>query len=87
MANTTISKVLANWLEQTLHHSTKVTRMNPPYRPALDNSFSMYYQEACTTKSYKNKIIFTKEGTKFLMGTLFALQVRFGIPTSITHLT
>jgi hypothetical protein len=86
-ANTTISKVLANWLEQTLHHSMKDMRMNPSYRPALDNGFSMYYQEACTTKSYKKKIIFMKEGTKFLMGTLCALQVRFGMSMSITHLT
>ncbi len=41
LANTTISKVLANWLEQTLHHSMKDTRMNPSYPPALNNGFSM----------------------------------------------
>ncbi len=87
LANTTISKVLANWLEQLSHHSTKDMRMNPSYHPALDNNFSMYYQEACTTKSYKKKITFTKEGTKFLMGTLFAVQGRFGMPMSITHST
>jgi hypothetical protein len=60
LVNMTKSKVLANWLEQTLHHSTKDTRMNPSYHPALDNGFSMYYQEACTTKSYKKKIHFNK---------------------------
>jgi hypothetical protein len=55
LVNTTISKVFANWLEHTLHHSKKDTRMNPSYRPALANGFSMYYQEACTTNSYKKK--------------------------------
>jgi hypothetical protein len=60
LANTTISKVLANWLEKTLHHSPKDTRMNPSYRPALDNGFSMYYQEACTTERYKKKNHFHK---------------------------
>ncbi len=60
LVNTTISKVLANWLEQTLHHNMKDTRMIPSYRPALDNGFSMYYQEACTTKSYKKKKHFHK---------------------------
>jgi hypothetical protein len=29
LANTTISKVLANWFKNTLHHSTKETRTNP----------------------------------------------------------
>jgi hypothetical protein len=74
LANTTISKVLANWLEQTLHHSTKDTRMNPSHHPALDNGFSMYYQEACTTKSYKKKIHFHKGRD----------QIPYGYPICIT---
>ncbi len=60
LANTTISKVLANWLEQMLHHSMKDTRMNSSYHPALVNSFNMYYQEACTTERYKKKNHFHK---------------------------
>jgi hypothetical protein len=51
-ATTTISKVLARWLETILLHTTKETRWNPKYRLALD----MYYQEACTVKNYKKKI-------------------------------
>jgi hypothetical protein len=43
LANTTISKVLANWFENTLHHSTKQSRTNPSYRPALANGHDMYY--------------------------------------------
>jgi hypothetical protein len=74
LANTTISKVLANWLEQMLHHSTKDTRMNPSYRPALDNGFSMYYQEACPTKSYKKKIHFHKGRD----------QIPYGYPLCLT---
>jgi hypothetical protein len=56
LANRTISKVLANWFENTLHHSTKETRTNPFYHPALANGHNMYYQEACTTNSYKKRI-------------------------------
>jgi hypothetical protein len=56
LADTTISKVLARWFENTLIHSTKGTRTNPSYRPALANGHDMYYQEFCTTKSYKKKI-------------------------------
>jgi hypothetical protein len=41
-ANTTISKALANWFKNTLHHSTKETRTNPSYSPALANSHDMY---------------------------------------------
>jgi hypothetical protein len=53
--DTTISKVLARWFKNTLHHSTKETRTNPSYRPALTNGHSMHYQEFCTIKSYKKK--------------------------------
>ncbi len=74
LVNMTITKVLANWLEQTLHHSTKDSRMNPSYHPALDNGFSMYYQEACTTKSYKKKIHF-HEGRD---------QISYGYPLCLT---
>jgi hypothetical protein len=74
LVNTTISKVLANWLEQTLHHSTKDTRMNPSNHPALNNGFSVYYQEACTTKSYKKKNHFHKERDK----------IRYGYPLCLT---
>ncbi len=35
----------------------------------------------------RKEFIHMKERTKFLMGTLFAVQVWFGMPTSITHLT
>jgi hypothetical protein len=51
----TISKVLARWLETTLKHTTKETRMNPRYRPALAKGHSMYYQESCTVKNFKKK--------------------------------
>ncbi len=44
-ADTTISKVLVRWFENTLHHSTKETKTNPSYRPALANGHIMYYQE------------------------------------------
>jgi hypothetical protein len=56
LANTTILKVLANWFKNTLHHITKEMGTNPSYRPALANSHDMYYQEACTTNSYKKRI-------------------------------
>jgi hypothetical protein len=74
LANTTISKVLANWFKNTLHHSTKETRMNPSYRPALANGHNMYYQEACTTDSYKKRI-HPYEGKD---------QIPYGCPVSIT---
>jgi hypothetical protein len=50
LADTTISKVLARWFEDTLHHSTTETRTTPSYRPALANCHSMYYQEFCTCR-------------------------------------
>ncbi len=56
LADTTISKVLARWFENTLHHSTKETRTNPSQCPALANGLSMYNQEFCTIESYKKKI-------------------------------
>jgi hypothetical protein len=56
LADTTISKVLARWFENTLIHSMKETRTNPSYHPALANGHVMYYQEFCTNKSYKKKI-------------------------------
>jgi hypothetical protein len=52
----TISNVLARWFKNTLHHSTKETRTNPSYRPALANGHCMHYQEFCTNKSYNKKI-------------------------------
>jgi hypothetical protein len=55
LADTTISKVIARWFENTLIYSTKETRTNPSYRPALANGQDMYYQEFCTIKSYKKK--------------------------------
>jgi hypothetical protein len=42
LADTTISKVLARWFENTLIPSTKETRTNPSYRPALANGHDMY---------------------------------------------
>jgi hypothetical protein len=63
LADTTISKVLARWFKNTLHHSTKETITNPSYHPALANGHSMYYQNFCTIKSYKNKIMNSKERT------------------------
>jgi hypothetical protein len=63
LADTTISKVLARWFKNTLHHSTKETRTNPSYCPALANSHSMYYQEFCTIESYMKKIMNLKERT------------------------
>jgi hypothetical protein len=54
LATTTISKVLARWLETTLLHTTKETKLNPKYHPALGKGHDMYYQEACTVKNYKN---------------------------------
>jgi hypothetical protein len=56
LVDTSISKVLARWFKNTLHHSTKETRTTPSYRPALENGHNMYYQEFCTIKSYKEKI-------------------------------
>jgi hypothetical protein len=57
LATTTISKVLARWLKTTLQHSTKDTRSNPKYRPALGKEgHSMHYQEACSVANYKKKI-------------------------------
>jgi hypothetical protein len=53
LADRTISKVLARWFKNTLHHSMKETRTIPSYRPALANGHSMYYQEFCTINSYK----------------------------------
>jgi hypothetical protein len=48
LATTSISKLLAIWLKTTLQHSTKDTRSNPKYCPALDkDGHSMHYQEAC----------------------------------------
>ena len=87
LVDTTISKVLARWFENTLIHSMKETRTNPSYRPALANGHNMYYQEFCTTKSYKKKFMDIKERTKFLMGNHFASQVRLGMCTQITHST
>ncbi len=56
-ATTTISKVLARWLNTTLQHSTKDTRSNSKYRPALGKEgHSMRYQEACSVANYKKKI-------------------------------
>jgi hypothetical protein len=56
-ATTTISKVLAIWLESTLNHSTKETRSNPNYRPALGkNGHNMKYQEGVSVLTYKSKI-------------------------------
>jgi hypothetical protein len=56
-ATMTISKVLARWLKTTLQHSTKDTRLNPKYHPALGKEgHSMRYQEACSVKNYKKKI-------------------------------
>jgi hypothetical protein len=43
-ASTSISKVLVNWFENTLQHSSTDTRRNPSYRPLLANGHSMYYQ-------------------------------------------
>jgi hypothetical protein len=60
---TTISKVLDRWFKNKLHHSTKETRTNPSYHPALANSHSMYYQEFCPIESYKKKIMNSKERT------------------------
>jgi hypothetical protein len=55
-ATTTISKVLARWLETTIQHSTKDTRSNPKYCPSLDKEgHSMHYQEACSVKNYNKK--------------------------------
>jgi hypothetical protein len=34
----------------------KETRTNASYHPALANGHDMYYQEACTTDSYKKRI-------------------------------
>jgi hypothetical protein len=44
LMDTTISKVLARWFKNTLIHSTKETRTNPSYHPALANGHDMYYQ-------------------------------------------
>jgi hypothetical protein len=74
LGNTTISKVLANWVENTLHHSMKETRTNPSYHPASANSHNMYYQEACTTNSYKKRI-HPYEGED---------QIPYGYPVCIT---
>ena len=56
-----ISKVLSLWLETTLSHSTRETRSNPNYRPALGKAHSMHYQEACSVETF-NKKIHPKEG-------------------------
>jgi hypothetical protein len=74
LADTTISKVLARWFKNTLIHSAKETRINPLYRPALANSHEMYYQEFCTTKSYK-KAIHGYEGKD---------QIPYGYPLCLT---
>jgi hypothetical protein len=75
LANTTISKVLAIWFENTLHHSMKEMRTNPSYCLALANGHDMYYyQEACTTNSYKNRI-HPYEGKD---------QIPYGYPICIT---
>ncbi len=64
LATTTISNVLARWLKTTLQHSTKDTRSNPKYRPALGkDGHSMHYQEACSVENYK-KIIHPFEGNE-----------------------
>ncbi len=55
LADMTISKVLARF-RNTLIRSMKETRTNPSYHPAVANNHDMYYQEFCTTKSYKKKI-------------------------------
>ena len=53
----TISKVLAIWLESTVNHSTKETRPNPNYNPALGkNGHNMKYQEGFLVVTYKSKI-------------------------------
>ncbi len=57
LATTTISKILAIWLETTLHHSTKETRSNPKNRPELGkDGHSMHYQEACLVHTYESQI-------------------------------
>ncbi len=61
LVDTTISKVLARWFENILHHSTKEARTNPSYHPALANGHSMYYQDFCTIESYKKKSMNLKE--------------------------
>jgi hypothetical protein len=56
LANTTISKVLANWFESTLYHSAKETRKKPSHSEALANGQDINYQKSCRTKSYKKRI-------------------------------
>ena len=56
-ATTSISKLLAMWLETTLNHTTKETRKNPNYRPALGkNGHNMKYQEGVLVATYKKQI-------------------------------
>jgi hypothetical protein len=68
LADTTKSKVLARWFENTLIHSTKDAKTNPSCRPALANDHNMYYQEFCPTKSYKKIIHGYKEKDRIPYG-------------------
>ncbi len=87
-ATTSISKLLAMWLETTLNHTTKETRKNPNYHPALGkNGHNMKYQEGISVDTYKKKFIHSMETTKQLLNTLNALQDVPGMHTSDSHLT
>ncbi len=87
LANTTISKVPANWFENTLHYSTKKQERIHPTIQLWPTVTICIIRKLVQLTVTRKEFIHMKERTKFVMGTLFALQVRFGMPTSITHLT
>ena len=54
-ARTLVSKVLAQWLQDTIIHSSKDTRGKPSYRPALVKAYDMSYQDFCTLAAFKKR--------------------------------
>ena len=55
LATTSLSKVLAKWLQDTMTHSSKDTRGKPSYRPALAKADDMSYQDFCTPIQFKKR--------------------------------
>ena len=51
-AHTLVSKALAQWLQDTMIHSSKATRGKPSYCPALVN---MSYRDFCTPAAFKKR--------------------------------
>jgi hypothetical protein len=83
----TISKVLARWFENTLHHSTKKNKNKSILPPSFGKRSQYVSSRILYSLKLQEKIMNSKERTLFLTGTLNALQVRLGMCTPINHST